>query len=157
MKRNFIRFAWAFLGCLALALGVTQCADEPSDISWNSAGKKELEKIVASHKGEVILIDFWASWCGPCRRALPETVGYSKDNKRLVVITVSLDRDPNEGLAFLTKLNANKSINLFWTGGNTIPYGYPNYIPYMVLIDKKGNQHPFSEAKMKELLDAARR
>src|SRR3954447_16082074 len=50
---------------------------------------------ISSLKGKVVLLDFWATWCVPCRKALPELkeLRHQKAGKPLVVISVSADED----------------------------------------------------------------
>lgn len=154
MKRAFLIFAWCVLACICTSVVLfAAIAKEPAKVSWNSAGKKELDALVTAHKGSVIVIDVWASWCGPCRQSMPDTIAWSKQHPNLVVLTVSLDKNSDDGLNFLKRLDATKSINLFWTDPlKSLPYNYPNYIPYLILLDKNGKQYEFSESKMLELL-----
>ncbi|MFY7972151.1 MAG: redoxin family protein [Flavobacteriales bacterium] len=94
-------------------------------------------------KGKVVLIDFWASWCGPCRRENPNVVKayntYKKDG--FEVMSVSLDKDGNawkqaiqqDGLVWPNHV----SDLLFWNSKAAADYGVHS-IPFPVLIDKKG-------------------
>jgi thiol-disulfide isomerase/thioredoxin len=56
-------------------------------------------------KGKVVLLDFWATWCPPCRRALPHVRDIAKkfQDQPLVVLSVSLDTDEQKWKDFITK------------------------------------------------------
>lgn len=153
MKTAFVWFAWATLCTIAtsLVLFAALVPEKRKEVSWASADEEQIEQLVAAHKGKVIVVDFWASWCAPCRSALPDTIKWSKKYPELVVLTVSFDRVPEAGHNFLKKLDATETTNLFFTGKKA-PFGFPGYIPYLVLFDKAGVQHDFSESKMLELL-----
>jgi peroxiredoxin len=64
-----------------------------------------LEGAVPNTAGKVVIVDFWASWCGPCAASFPELEKiYQKYKARgLVVIGVSVDEDPAKMAAFLEK------------------------------------------------------
>jgi thiol-disulfide isomerase/thioredoxin len=74
----------------------------------NSAGQSVLLK---PEKGKVYLIDFWASWCGPCRKANKKLVKLYDEykSKNFEIIGISLDKDKNKWL------NAVKSDKLLYT------------------------------------------
>ncbi len=59
-------------------------------------------KVVAAHKGQVILVDFWATWCVPCRAEMPQLVKMSEKlaARGLVLVTVSADEPGKEAAAF---------------------------------------------------------
>ena len=116
---------------------------------------------LSSLKGKVVLIDFWASWCGPCRKSNPHLVKFYKKYHQngLEIIGVSIDDNAEawkeavqkDKLAWI-QLNDNKS----WSASSS-SYGV-DAIPSSFLIDKKGIIHSINlvgrslEAEVKELL-----
>lgn len=58
-------------------------------------------KSLADYKGKPVVLHFWATWCVPCRRELPEMEAWSKANSDVEVIVVSLDRNIAVAAAFL--------------------------------------------------------
>ncbi|NJK84446.1 MAG: TlpA family protein disulfide reductase, partial [Saprospiraceae bacterium] len=93
-------------------------------------------------KGQVVLIDFWASWCGPCRQENPNVVRmYNKyKDKGFEILGVSLDRTKD---AWLRAIEADKltwqhvSDLRGWTNEVAQLYGVTS-IPHTVLVDAEG-------------------
>lgn len=58
-------------------------------------------------EGKVLLIDFWATWCGPCREALPHMQNIAKKiaGQPLVILSISLDNDQTKWQSFVAKNN----------------------------------------------------
>ena len=93
-------------------------------------------------KGKWVLVDFWASWCGPCRREMPNLVdAYKKyKNKGFEIVGVSLDRDAEawkKGIADLNITWPQMSDLKFWDCEGAKLYAVSS-IPHTVLIDGKG-------------------
>jgi len=102
-----------------------------------------IQRKLSSLKGKVVLVDFWASWCGPCRKENPNVVRIynTYHEKGFEVFSVSLDKDRASWLAAITKDNLiwpnHVSDLLYWKSAGAATYGV-TAIPYTVLIDKKG-------------------
>lgn len=59
-------------------------------------------------KGKVVLIDFWASWCSPCRKSMPhlEATWQKYKDKGLVIVGINVDKEQDKAIGFLSKLAA---------------------------------------------------
>lgn len=105
-------------------------------------GKKIALSDYAGKGKKVILVDFWASWCGPCIGSLPGLVEIYKEykNKGFEIVGVSLDTD-KDAWAKATKTHGvvwPQMSNLKgWDDQNAVTYGV-NSIPHTILIDKDG-------------------
>ena len=56
---------------------------------------------LASYRGKVVLLNFWASWCAPCVAELPSLLQLHHDNPNLVILAVSIDEDPEAYSSFI--------------------------------------------------------
>jgi thiol-disulfide isomerase/thioredoxin len=112
-------------------------------------------------RGKVVLIDFWASWCGPCRKDNPHNVElYKKYNsKGFEIYGVSLDRDREKWLEAIKKDGltwTHVSDLQYWKSEGAKTYGI-NAIPATVLLDRDGKiiakklRGPSLDEKLKEI------
>ena len=97
---------------------------------------------IAGYKGKVVLLDFWATWCGPCRAELPNVIEtYQKYHaKGFEVVGISLDQS-QEKLENYTKAQKMPWPQYFdglaWGNKLAVKYGV-NSIPATYLIDREG-------------------
>lgn len=109
-------------------------------------------------KGKVVYLDFWASWCGPCKESFPwlNQMQAKYKDKGLVIIGINMDKDPAKTEAFLKDTPAQFQIVSNPEGDLAKKYGVKG-MPYSVIIDKNGkviHSHiGFHSGKTKEYVD----
>ena len=123
-----------------LQKGKPVVGSQAPDFSMADASGKQFA--LSSFKGKYVLIDFWASWCGPCRGENPNIVAnYNKfKNKNFTILGVSLDEDKTKWLEAIKKDKlswAHVSDLKGWNSASVPLYGFDG-IPYNVLIDPTG-------------------
>ncbi len=130
------------------------------EISLNNPDGKEIK--LSSLRGQYVLIDFWASWCAPCRKELPNVVKLYNQykSKGFTVYSVSLDKDISAWKKAIQDDNLSwpnhVSDLLGWESELPTLYGFQG-IPHTVLIDKEGKiiesglRGESLEQKLKEL------
>lgn len=106
-------------------------------------------QMVASHRGKILLVDFWATWCAPCREELPQLSALQAAKKRqgLDLVTISCDEPEQESAAaqFVIQQRAlppyyirrAKSDDAFI---NAIDPKWSGALPALFVFDRKGDQ-----------------
>lgn len=119
---------------------------ESTEVGVRTIDRAGYAELLERSRGNVLLVDFWATWCGPCMELFPHTVELHKRyaDRGLTVVSVSLD-DPDTSLPqvlqFLTEQNAAFAnfISQYGTGtDSTEVFELDGPLPQMKLFDRQG-------------------
>ena len=148
MTRRIIPIATATM--FWLAAGCTAKSPPPAEeITLQTCDAAGLEQALERHRGEVVLIDFWATWCGPCLELFPHTVELHRrfGGRGLAVVTVSLD-DAEQRPAvdeFLVRSGATMEnyLSMYGVGPAAFTaFGIDDgALPHVRLYDRQGNPY----------------
>jgi len=129
------------------------------DFSMNDTEGKAVKLSDYAGRGKVVLVDFWASWCGPCCKAIPGLIElYSQyKDKGFEVVGVSLDENADAWKKAIERLNipwVHMSDLKGWKSEGSQAYAVST-IPYTVLIDAEGKilAHNLHQNELKETLE----
>jgi thiol-disulfide isomerase/thioredoxin len=149
--------AVALVGCNTGGDGnpaTSASAVAPVPVDVTPVHYEQLDSAVKAQKGKVVLMDFWATWCGPCVKKFPHLVATHKKYaaKGLVCVSVSMDPrgekdkyDKDAVLNFLKEKDAtftNYVLLGFTKDVDLVEkrFGLEGGIPFMVLFDKAGRR-----------------
>ncbi|NQZ23901.1 MAG: TlpA family protein disulfide reductase [Colwellia sp.] len=105
----------------------------------NETSLQSFDSLIASHKGKVIYLDFWASWCGPCRKSFPwmNDIQQQYQQQGLVVISVNVDNQKSLAEEFLNEIPANFTV--FYDPKGKVARKFKlKGMPSSYLIDRSG-------------------
>ena len=120
-----------FVGLVLIQTATASADGKPVDIS--------------AYKGKVVMLDFWASWCAPCRKSFPwlNQMHANKSAKGLVIIGVNVDENNADAQDFLQQNKADFKLIYDPNGEHASFYNIPG-IPTTLIFDRNGklvNQH----------------
>lgn len=122
-----------------ITASVSKDGKKAADFTLKTLDGKNVK--LSDYKGKVVIIDFWATWCPPCRKGIPDLVALQKEYKdNLVVIGISLDQQNTmKDLApFIKQYGINYPVVL-GTEKVVQDYGNIQAIPTSFIIDQSGN------------------
>ncbi len=90
-------------------------------------------------RGRIVLVDFWASWCGPCRRTLPQVHAVAEEfrEKGVDLMTINLEESPDQISGALARLKLEMPVAMDTNGKVGGKYGVTS-IPSTLIIDRTG-------------------
>lgn len=148
-----------FAVCFALVFAFGLNAKAEKKFSLNDLPSKTLLNAkpasLTELKGKIVLVDFWASWCEPCKESLPFYQSLKEKDKNIEVILVNEDSDSKDGEKFLKESKISLA-SRFDTDSSLAKAWELEAIPMLFIFDKTGNLaksiRGVSKAKEKDLL-----
>ena len=112
-------------------------------INYQSNQPIELQDLITQNKSKLILLDFWASWCAPCRYEMPfsKTLQKKFEGKNIVFIYLSVDENKLDWKRAVEEENMNGKNSFLFLNGFSAPFLVKNTIstiPRYILINKNG-------------------
>ncbi len=139
MRASIARLVLAGVLACASPLAAAEAINVPApDFTLESRSGENLR--LEDHRGEVVMLNFWASWCGPCRQEMPlmdELYSQYKD-LGFTILAVNVDENRDEALRFLDKVPVNYPI-LYDPESSVSELYEVQAMPTTVMIDRNGN------------------
>jgi len=133
LKKHFKTIAASFTFVfIFIALVVFTGKGESVNIEDN-----ELQQAISENSGKVIYLDFWASWCGPCRQSFPWLNEMQSKHKNLKIISINLDNNKLLADDFLAETPANFTV-IYDPKGKLAKQYKIKGMPSSYLINKTG-------------------
>ncbi len=128
---------FAFLTASALATPLNSPA--PAFTLLN--GRRQ-PRALADYHGKVVLINFWASWCAPCRRELPQLEALAAEyrTKNVRVLAINVDEDRDKAKRLLTTLGLQRpALEILWDTESKAVKSYDiTAMPSSMIVDRRG-------------------
>jgi thiol-disulfide isomerase/thioredoxin len=128
---------------LIFSTGLLQAGDltgkEAPGFTAKGIDGKELN--LSDYRGKVVLLDFWASWCVPCRDEFPFLIKFYRENQKedFIILAVNIDDEIENMHKFVDKYFANHVFPIIYDGKKEIPPLYElESMPTTIFIDKTG-------------------
>lgn len=118
---------------------------QPAKPTLKTIDEQGFAELLQDHRGKVLLVDFWADWCGPCKQLFPHTVALHKKyaDSGLQVVAISLDDEQQRERVreFLAKMEASFENFISRYGGSDRSleaFGIEGTLPTYQLYDRRG-------------------
>jgi cytochrome c biogenesis protein CcmG/thiol:disulfide interchange protein DsbE len=134
IRRAALAVAFAVVANASLATGIGDPA--PAFALRDAHGDTlSLERL----RGQVVYVDFWASWCGPCRRSFPwmNELQRRYGGRGLAIVAINVDKSPADAARFLELNPAQFAVAYDHAGATPLAYAVQG-MPSSYLIDSRG-------------------
>ncbi len=125
---------------LALTVSVAWAdyvTEGPVDFSLQQLGGEAVE--LADYRGEWVVVNYWATWCAPCRKEIPDLSELHSERDDLTVLGLAYEElDDADFFEFLEDFNVSYPILKVDVYAPPEPFGAPKVLPTTIILDKQG-------------------
>ncbi|MCX8118216.1 MAG: TlpA family protein disulfide reductase [Desulfobacterota bacterium] len=144
LKRLFLQTSLAFAFALSVLILLPCCAkkteerDQAPNFSLRTLNGQQIT--LSDLKGKVVLLDFWATWCGPCRESIPHLVRLYRNYQEKGFELIGMSKDRSEDIEVVRKYVRTMEIPypIILTPDEVARKYRVTGLPTTVLIDRKG-------------------
>lgn len=131
--------AVGLFGLFTLPASATSISGNAPDFTLHSRSGKNIR--LSDYRGQVVLLNFWASWCGPCRQEMPRLETLYRRYKQLgfVILGVNVDSDSTKANNYLRDIKV--TFPILYDTQNAVAKSFNvNAMPTTVIIDRNGKK-----------------
>ncbi len=134
MLRAALAVGLALAAAASGAVGVGEAAP-----AFSLSGANGATIALQGLRGQVVYVDFWASWCGPCRRSFPwmNELHRRYGGRGLTIVAINVDKNPADAARFLEHNPAQFAIAYDQPGSTPLAYAVEG-MPSSYLVDARG-------------------
>lgn len=132
--RNWLLIAATVFSVIALGAYETE---EPVDFTLQVLGGGEIA--LSDYRGEWVVINYWATWCAPCRKEIPDLSKLHTERSDVTVLGLAYEElDDSDFYAFLEDYDVSYPILKIDVYAPPEPFGAPMALPTTIILDKHG-------------------
>jgi thiol-disulfide isomerase/thioredoxin len=161
MKMHPIKSAWLLLGLMSLAFSIPAAyeTDYPVNFTLEQLGGGSVS--LSDYRGGWVVVNYWATWCAPCRKEMPELSELHDQRDDLTVLGLAFeDSDDSTFEVFLEEFHASYPILRVDVYQPPEPFGAPKVLPTTIILDTEGRAvkaflGPVTRSAIEDYIDGA--
>lgn len=121
------------------ATGTEEAPDWTASVVANAPDATQTTMTMSALRGHPVVLDFWATWCGPCQAEAPIVNGLAQRFKDKGLVVIGVNTSDAEGLAARFATKKGLSFPIVYDEGNTIANKYRvDNLPTLIVVSKEG-------------------
>lgn len=158
-NRSHGKWLSVLLMLVAFSANAASATDDPVDFTLPQLGGGEIS--ISDYLGGWVVVNYWATWCAPCRKEMPELSQLHDERDDITVLGLAFEDTDEEAFeAFLTEFHASYPVLLVDVYQPPEPFGAPKVLPTTIILDTEGRAvktflGPVTREAIERFVDAA--